>query len=239
MAILKGKHLTGIIGKVTIKQWRDKTVLQIKSFHPRQTAATKQSAGLFGQSSTLARLIRGYTGPENFYDGAMVNRLVTEVAEAMRQSFHKETKTFSFREDSFHRLQGFEYNMHSPFKNYFWVEPVVHVQGQELTIGLPELKPAVDMRFPQRATGCLIGVKTIEIDLLTRGEGVSRYFQLEIERDEANVPAQEWVVEAKYGCLTVVAFELSYYARAGGFQTFLNSKSCNPSAIIAAVYVPS
>lgn len=239
MAILKGKNLTGIIGKVTIKRWRDKTVLQIKSFHPRQTAATKQSAGLFGQSSTLARLIRGYTGPENFYDGAMVNRLVTEVAEAMRQCFHKETKTFSFREDSFHRLQGFEYNRHSPLKNYFWAEPVVHVQGQELTISLPELKPAVDMRFPQGATGCLMKVKAIEIDLLTRRAEASAYFQLEIDKHEANVPAQEWLVEAKSGCLTVAAFELNYFARAGGFQTFLNGKSCNPSAIIAAVYVPS
>lgn len=237
MAILKGKNLTGLLGKVTIKQWRDKTVLQIKSFHPRQTAATKQSAGLFGQSSTLARLIRGYTGPENFYDGAMVNRLVTEVAEAMRQCFDKETKTFSFREGSFHRLQGFEYNIHSPLKNYFRVEPVVQVQGEELTIGLPEFKPGADMRFPWRATGCLMDVKAIEIDLLNRKEGASRYFQLEIDKDEANVPAQEWVVEAKSGRLTVVAFELNYYARAGGFQTMLNSKSCNPSAIIAAVYV--
>ena len=88
MAKFDGKFLTGVVGPVTYKKYRDMQLVTVKSTltKEKQTENTKKAATRFGISSTLAEQFRRDTSEviTDFYDGTMVYRFRTDVQKALK-----------------------------------------------------------------------------------------------------------------------------------------------------------
>ncbi|WP_256005072.1 hypothetical protein [Pedobacter deserti] len=242
MAQFKGKHLSGLMGNLVARRGRDgSTILQIKASRVKQTKATKASAGVFGKASSLACDIRtqlGYLyGLDN--DSGMVNRFNTPVRDVLMHCFDKETQTYSFQEDSFSRLAGFNFNIKSPLENTLWVMPEVTLEGTSLKVSIPELEIGSNLLFPDTTKLCVLRVAVSRIALYEGLTSALQTQELIINREQGIVPAQEFTFEVPQGCLCTAAIGLLFYeVSADNVRYSYNCKEFSPAAILGAIIVP-
>lgn len=241
MAKFDGKFLTGIVGPVVYKKYRNKQLVTAKSTltKEKQTENTKKAATLFGISSKLAELFR--RDPmgiiTDFYDGTMVYRFKTAVQKALRPAFDAQSETYHFTTNSFDRLNGFEFNADSPVMDNFFVQPEQTIKGNILTIKLPEILASKDMKFPAKASFCMLNI-AVEMYDLTYGNRMFCPIQsIEIPNGSQNIltPAQEFNFEIQPGCLCISTFSFQFIQKTFSGNLIINSKDFNPVAIFRAV----
>lgn len=239
MAIVKNNHISGTIGPIVHKTWRNKQVLQSQPDKPKQTEATKQSADVFGKSSSLACLIRdNLYGCFVFYDPEMINRFNTPVMDVMNHCFDKETKSFTFERDSFVRLNGFEFNALSLLVNSLFVHPVVNLENNKLTLHIPEIDIQTQLKFPVGATHCIIKVAFCLYGMEEGMDTAINHKTQEISKAQGIVSATEFSITVPEGTLAVIGLGLQYYSKSEGMNTLINNKTFEPAAICAALINP-
>ena len=237
MARIIGKHVRGAVGDVVFKTYGDLQILQAKPRKYKQSKDTKKAAGIFGMSSSLAREFRSTLSAviTSCYDGTMVFRLNTEVLQSLRYAHDPVAKTYSFPEDSFSRLDGFDFNAKSPFQNNLFVMPDVTVSENILTISLPALQVPRDLKFPAGAHSCKILVGCSLINLKhNRATAKFASFTVPNKKNTTTLP-QSWEFELEPGCICITAMSLQYVQSVLAGDRIINTKTFNPAAILNAL----
>nr|WP_121269920.1 hypothetical protein [Pedobacter schmidteae] len=243
MARMDGKFIRGVAGDLIFRKIKDKQVIQGKTKKKQinMTAATYNAAYVFGRASTLASHIRIEIDPIiGFYDGGMIPRFTGECNLIVQQAVTAEQNVYDYTQAHFNRLNGFEFNIESPVKNYLFAQPIVTLTEQTVTIDLPEIKIPKELKFPEKAKYCTVAFSVSLFDL-----GADQCFSNEIKSFEIewkpkafNVPAQQLVFEGSPGCLCIIALGLFYSERTFAGKAVLNNKELNPSAILKADFCP-
>lgn len=239
MATKKGKFIIGSMGDVVYKEINGVQVMQSKPGKGgvRQTPATKESAGLFGKSSTLASNFRGrmHSVINENADGRAVGRLTAAVNSVIRHCYSSKTKTFRFEKDSFESLAGFDFNIKSPLQKSMWLMPESKLAENILTITLPELRTHEELKFPKGTNLCEISICVLRYRL---EEGLEykkpEVKTVEITSDLASLEEQDLEFNIPEGSFCIAAIGLHYYEVIKNKATDRNSKAFNPAAICAA-----
>lgn len=240
MARVDGKFITGKIGPIVYKKYRNKQVIQqtpvfTASSH---TEPSKLTAKIFGKASTLAMTLRNNLHPiiTDFTDGAMINRLNSEVVHVLNQCKNIEKGTFDFHNDSFNRLNGFEFNQHSLVRNIFHVRPELEVIGNQLKINIPEMLLPQEFNFPKEIGECMLSFGLGMFDL-TNGQ---HYFhpiqskEITYQYKAKTIEPQQFEFEIEPGCLSVIVISLQFLRNTFAGKMFYNSHDFNPTAILRA-----
>jgi len=241
MGTFDGKRIRGLVGPVVFRKGRkNQEIVQTSPSNLKQTKATKIAGKTFGQGSTLACVIREDLRPVTLdnYDGDMVNDFATPVRDVLKQCFDKETGFYTFEQDSFARLEGFEFNPRSLLINSLLVAPETALNGNTFKVSIPEFEVPQKFKFPGNTNVCRlrVGVSVIALhaglntDLLVR--------ELEISAGEHTVPASEFEFEVSAGCLCVAAISLTYFRLQEGIKTIYNFKAFHPAAVCGAIVSP-
>lgn len=242
MAKFDGKQIIGLIGNLVFKRGKDKktTIVQRKGKRVRQTKATKEASSVFGKASSLAMTIREDLAAliVGYYDGAMINRFTTLTREILNHCYDKETKTFTFKPDSFDRLKGFEFNSKSPLASTLWLNPTVTLHGNQLHLDIPEITIQENLKFPLSATTCEIKAVFSQIALDQALHSPNMYQSVYIDKSQKTIPAQKFKFEVPDGCLCTVGISLSFIKKQNNLMTPLNDKLFNPAAICGAIITP-
>jgi hypothetical protein len=238
MARIEGKFIRGLVGNLVFKKYRTKQVIQGAPIYTAesQTAATKKAASIFGVTSRLACYIRDalYSMHIDMVDGPMVNRLNAEMVAVMNQVVNEDKKTFTFHQDSFSRLRGFEFNMTKPLRNILFVEPKQTVEENKLTISFPQIMIPRDFRFPDDVWKCMLYVGVGQLDL-ENGFYLSPSPQgMKIEFGTETPAAKDFTFDLEPGCLYIPTIFLQFYQNTFAGMRTLNSKKLNPVGILSA-----
>jgi len=240
MGKFDGKQIVGLVGPIIFKKGKNGTIVQTKATKVNQSAATKESASIFGIASAFSKNLRvDLTNiTQKFYDGGMVNRLNAQNRAIFEQCYNKDTKKFTFNETSFSRLAGFEFNLESPLINSLWATPQINISANSLTLSLPAFEVPEQLKFPNNANTCEL---TVFLSLYVPDQEFRdppAYQSIEINNDQKNVPAQEFIFEVPDGCLCIVGIKLNYFWRSQNIKTVINQKNFNPAGICAAIITP-
>ncbi len=241
MGKFDGKYIRGLVGPVIQRRTRHGLVVQSTPDKVNQTEGTKKAQGVFGQGSILACTIRDnlISVTQGNWDPGMVNRFNTPVRDVLKQCYDKETDQYTFKENSFGRLAGFEFNVKSLLINYLLVSPEVVFQDNVFKVTVPEIDTTESLRFPGSTNACEINIAFIPVALHAgriRQPADFRSFNVQI--DQGMVPRQEFEFVADPGCLCVAAIGLNYFTLNNGIRTDYNTKVFNPSGVIGAIVVP-
>ena len=243
MAIVRKSGLSGKVGRTSHRMWRNLHVVQSipGSGFMKQTAETKKSATLFGKASALGREIRSLFNEIiiiSLYDGAMITRLTKALQALLEQCFDKENLTYTFSEDSFERLGGFDFNLSSPLKDSMWILPDSSLSEGVVTVTLPELKIHEEFKFPVKTNKCTIHicVKFYNMEKGYRSE-IEEEQTLDVSPEQHLLEKQSFSFPVPEGCLCLVGISLRYYTFKYGTGLF-NTKTFNPSGICGAFITP-
>ena len=242
MGKFDGKQITGVIGNHVIKRAAGGkgSIIQLKPVKVKQTKGTKKAASVMGNASSLSAAIRqdlgGLFGKN--YQGTMINQLTTANRTILEHCFNKDTGTYSFQQDSFHNLEGFEFNTKSPLVAYLWVQPTIALQGNTLTLTIPAFEIPAQIKLPKEATGFAMGVQIGQYALHKSKKWRDNYFNLEIADGQTQVPEQQISFEVQNGCLCVVGLGIQYHSISNQYKTPLNHKDLNPAAIVGTIVTP-
>ena len=238
MAIAKGHLHSGKIGHLIGRIVNGKQVLQSIGKKPRQTDGAKKSAELFGTNSSIAFWIRHILCNNADKDSAMVNRLNSATYAVIRQCNDKTMDSFTFTQDSFDSLRGFEFNLNSPLIKHFWIKPQLKIENQQLNVTLPEFQVPKHLRFPMHAISC---TPILDILLYVPSEGAlweSSYELDEIKNTKGTVSYQEFNVTVPPGCICFVGLSLFYYSKEHNLKKMMNHKGFSPAGICGVILNP-
>lgn len=242
MGKFDGKQITGMVGNLVFKRGRDKkdTIIQIKPTRVKQTKASKVTAGIFAKASSLAKLLRQDFNPimSGFYDGGMINRFTTVNRAILDYCYDKATKTYVFEENSFDRLEGFEFDNKSLLANYFRVDPEVNVDGTQLTIKIPAFETGKQLKFPGDANTCKIKLTVGLYNFDQRLKRDEYYEEVNIDEAQGMVPEQVFTFEIAEGCFCVTGMGLEYFYQYNDVKNSLNSKEMSPARLLSAIITP-
>ncbi|MDR6782327.1 hypothetical protein ABIE26_001185 [Pedobacter africanus] len=240
MASLDGKFIKGTAGSVVYKKYRNKQIVTSKpEFSPgSQTEATKLAAASFGLAVKLAKHIRHNLDPvvTEFFDGPMVNRFNSELIYVLNQVFDPETEVFTFNTESFSRLAGFEFNMDSPVRDNFFVQPEATVSSTTLKIEIPEIHQPHELKFPKDGRKCVLGLAVGMYDLKHGRMTLSPIQSTTIDwtYDPMVVPPKTFEFEIEPGCLCIPVISMQFVRTTFAGTIVVNNKSFNPVAILRA-----
>jgi hypothetical protein len=238
MAIIKGNYLRGLIGNVIAREHFGQQVIQSKPETPisHRTEGTEKAAKVFGLASKLANAIRYglHTAYGTYNDGTMIYRLNTEVLHCLNKVKIPKEKIFDLKEDSFQGLAGFEFNINSPVRYQFLVQPQIVVDGTQLHITIPELNLPRALKFPNPSGYCKLALCQAQIDL---SSGKSEYMPAQVmdipySYRPSTLPSQKFTFDMERGCLNIIGISLQFVEKTFVGDMLTNSKNFNPAAIL-------
>lgn len=238
MARFDGKKLKGIIGKTIMRKGEgDTIIIQSAPVEVRQDPASEKTAGLFGQGSALAAVIRHSLSAiiRGNYDPKMINRFNAPVRSVIVRSLDDTTGKFIFASDSFEDLIGFEFNDKSWLTNSLYVKPETSLTGNFFKISFPEINVKKQLKFPVNANLCELKVGVTFTALDTAMGKHAEYKSIEISNKQETVAPQEFSFEVPEGCLIIAAVGLNYFNKQDDVKTVMTSKTFNPANICGAV----
>lgn len=242
MGKFDGKQITGAVGPLIFKKSADgkTTIIQTKSDGIKQTKDTKKMATVMGNASTLSAAIRWNLSGlfDKNYQGTMINQLTTANQTILGHCFDKATETYAFQQDSFHNLAGFEFNTKSPLSACLWVEPSLSLDGNVLTVTVPEFNVPNQLKMPRNANAFTLCFQMGAYALHHSQIGDGKHFMIEIEPGQEIVPTQHITFDVLPGCLCVVGMAIHYYKVDNRYKIPKNTKNMNPAAIIDAIITP-
>ena len=241
MAIVTGKHVTGVLGPVTLKRYRKKQTMSIKAGKIKQTAATKKCSDTFGKANMLVQSIRERFSSQirGFHDGKMYNRMNSAMSKIFYECRNTEGSDFTFVQDSFENLADFDFNINSRLIDSLRKKPKVNLEGNVFTIAIDELKIPAQLKFPARSKFCKITMRLLLYRLKeSLMIGLPEEQSLLITKDQTVLEAKEFRFKVPDGCLCVAGFFLDFYYTSGEFQVLLNNPAFSPGSIVGALITP-
>ncbi|TKC10154.1 hypothetical protein FA048_08105 [Pedobacter polaris] len=237
MALYDGKNIKGSIGKLSFRK-RDKKTTTIQS-NPgkgtmKQTPATKKSASLFGSVvSPLAKHIRHNLQHlvNGFYDIKMVNRMNSDIAIIINQHL-QEDRQIVFNQDSFNRLNGFEFNTKSLLIDSLLISPKLSFENSQVQLTFPALKVAKDLKFRVGSNKVMLQIQPVFF-CLAKGLWLKPTMQtICLEKGQAITAIQNFNYSFPKGTTCLFGIGLVFF----NGSIAINDKIFNPAGICASAY---
>ena len=233
-------HKNIISGAVANLVFRNLGGRQIVQSHPgklKQTKATKASSSEFQQCSTWTKELR--TGLYPFLvgltDSYMYRRLTGQFYNALLRNTHLPKGGRTPLNADMKDLEGFEFNTHSPFKDYFTPQITTVLDPQrQLHITVPELDPKSQMVFPPQANDAELVVAVYATNFKDPTKAVEAFFTLPVQKEAALPHETEWTsppIPENY-FIVVTAKLLFYTSNKFTGKNYWNSKTLNPAGVV-------
>ncbi len=235
----KNKFLSGAIGDLVFRNLDGKQVVQSKPDGVKQSRLTKLSGNEFRNCSKWAKMLRynlnDFLAQQT--DGYMYRRFTGQLYKALQSNttlMKGERTPLNCHLDA---LVGFDFNIHSPFKDYFSPEWSVTLNSKrQVVLTLPEFKPKKAVVFPQRNYNADILVYVIATSLVYNSSIVEAYMLLPISSSDAVIGETNWISPIlPENHLVLVAAKIMYY-ETDKFtnKRYSNNKALCPAAIVMA-----
>lgn len=238
MGQVRSKNLiSGGIAHLVFRNLDGRQVVQSRSKKPRQTAATKASGSEFRQCSGWARQLRSELSHflTGLTDSYMYRRLTGRLYNTLLDNTNLPKGQRTPLNTNMQGLEGFEFNTHSPFTDYF--TPVIEAlldEQRQVQVNIPPFDPKQDMQFPPQVDHAelLVLVHATKLDESTTP--VEYFHTLPIDRLAPPTEATLWnCPPLPEGHLVVVTAKLLYYdPNKFTGRNYYNSKVLNPAMVM-------
>ncbi|RDC56237.1 hypothetical protein DU508_11540 [Pedobacter chinensis] len=237
MAIFDGKNLKGSIGNLVFSQHGKITIVKSKPGvgGVRQTEATKKSASIFGKYiSPFAKQIRMAFSSlhQGFYDGAMINRMNSAISTIVYQHIQTDNN-FSFNQNSFKRLEGFDFNLGSPLDKSLLLTPIVNYHEDGIEVSLPSFSISKNIRFPRNTTLCTLQVNVALFNMKQRSTFCYPIESILIERYANVFDGISLTYDFPEGNLAIIGVALLFSESKSRIQHSPNGKLFHPAGIVS------
>jgi hypothetical protein len=227
MAIKDGDFIKGVLGNVVLRVLNGKQVMQRRNpkGSVKQSKNTKWCGKTFGMAVSLASKIRITLGSRILpqADSYLSSRLNGAIYSILLKVRDKTTGLYSFKEDSFEKLVGFNFNPDRSVDHWLRIDPSVHLEDQKLTVDFPELTVPKLLRFADDSERCIMSV-SLSLFGLKEGKMVQRCITQQQTLLEPYAPfeATQFNFHVPDGCLYIVTLWLEYHA-----QTYKGARFTN------------
>lgn len=243
MALKEGEFFRGTLGALVFRVVRGKQRVSVKE-EPgtrKQTVATKAAAKRLGMASSLGAEIRKTfeINVEDIYDPTVNERLTGILIKILTGCRDVKTNHFNFQEDSFKKLQNFEFNSNALMQRFITVIPAVSILDGVVEVRFGEIDITKNINFPRESFRCTIMI-SMSLLRLRDGKvlGTAEVESVDFTLANDTLDAQLFKFRVPGGCLCLLKMTLKF-AVAGktGFKK-LGSNKVNPSCIIGALITP-
>lgn len=238
MARLSKKNIiSGATGSLVFRNLDGKQILQSHPGKIRQTQQTVASASEFSQCSRWAKhlRIRLHSFLAGQTDSYMYRRLTGSFYNALLENTHLPKGQRTPLNASMKALEGFEFNSHSPFKEYFLPEITVVMDSErQVQVTIPELEPKSQMQFPKKVSQAELVIYACATKFELSLPLPDAFFMLPINQYDTSLPETTWTSPAlPEGYFVIVAAKLLYYEENQFMgKKYSNSEVLNPSRIL-------
>lgn len=235
--IIKKNIISGSVGKLVFRNLDGKQIVQSHPEDIKQTKATKASGSEFRQCSTWAKQLRIGLSPFliDKTDSYMYRRLTGQLYTALLSNTHLPKGGRTPLNANMQDLEGFDFNSHSPFTDYF-IPRITTVVGadRQLQLTVPELDPKNQVLFPSGVHHAELVVVVYATSFDYSTTTVEASFVLPFERNAVLPNETIWTsppIPENYFML--VAAKLLFY-KPDKFmgKNYLNSKTLNPAGVV-------
>ncbi|RZK12667.1 MAG: hypothetical protein EOO46_02275 [Flavobacterium sp.] len=235
--IIKKNIISGTVGNLVFRNLNGRQIVQMQPQKFKQTKATMASSSEFQQCSTWAKELRMGLYPflVNLTDSYMYRRLTGQFYNALRTNTHLPKGKRTPLNANLKDLEGFEFNTHSPFKEYFTVPITVVLDAQrQLHITIPKLDPRSQIVFTPQADNAELVVAVYATNFEDPTKAVEAFFTLPIQKNTPLITATEWTSPPiPENFFVVVTAKLLFYTpNKFTEKNYWNSKTLNPAGLI-------
>lgn len=237
--INKKNIISGKIGNLVFRNLDGKQVVQAKPEKVNQTKFTKLSSSEFTQSSRWAKSLRLSLIPflVGLTDTYMYRRLTGQLYQALQTNTKIAKGQRTPCNSDMSELNGFEFNTHSPFVDYFLPKLDVSLDAQrQLNVTIPEFEPKTEVLFAEKTYQAELLIYVIATNLDPNTAAIETHFILPIERQTALIPETQWSSFAlPAGCFVLVSAKIMYYnMNKFTVKNYVNSVKLNPACVVFA-----
>lgn len=239
MGTKKDDFYRGIIGNLVFRVVNGKQVVSVRPVQGtyKQSKEGIKRSNTFGMASSLGAKIRADLNfnPNNFFDGELCGRLTAELYKILRKCRDFETMHYTFEPDSFSRLSGFDFNIHSKIREQLSQNLLTIFEGGLLKVTIPEMHIPDMFSFPYKSFRCNL---TLIISVFRLKDGLALSTPLRqsitVTRDMQVLNEQVLEFEVPDGCLCIANLCMEYtVAKKSGWVT-VNRKTFSPACVCAA-----
>lgn len=233
------KAFSGLIGNLVFRTLNGQQIVQSRPNKVKQTSNTKASASEFRQCSTWAKQLRLdlFAFLNNDTDSYMFRRLTGSFYNALMSNTLIPKGQRTPLNATMSDLVGFDFNLNSPFQDYFLPNIKVTANSQkQITVVVPEFEPKTQVKYPERNLQAELLVYVYAGTLEPNAPKTEAFFTLPIEQAAALQPETTWTSPVlPDNHLVVVSAKLLYYTH-NKFtgKTYLNTTALSPSMILFA-----
>lgn len=229
--------LSGLVGNLVFRNLDGQQVVQSRPATIRQTKATKESASEFRQCSRWAKQVR--MGLSSLLmeetDSYMYRRWTGTMYQALVSNTHLPKGQRTPFNCTMKDLEGFDFNTHSLFKDYFFSEIVVALNAEgAVMIKVPEFDPKSQMVFPEKVMNADLVIYVYSTNLEHNQPLTDASFSLPITLNTSLVPETLWNTPTlPSGHWVIVVTKLFYYS-VNPFteRKYHNSKKMSPAMVL-------
>lgn len=218
MGVFKKGFLRGIIGPVIVKKFKDKQQVTIKPDYKKvkQTPATKNAANTFGLAGSLSKILRDIFDYESdiVMDGSVHHRLTATLDSALIHCRDQSDRKFYFREDSFHMLEGFEFNSKLRLRNKLPAKVSVLMEHDVLRVAFPKPERPLLLKFPEGATSAELTFSVVFFRLhegLMSRNAIREVFRITCLDTDLRGLSNDFAIPR--GSFCVLAISIEYFKR--------------------------
>ncbi|KLT67547.1 hypothetical protein [Pedobacter sp. BMA] len=237
MAIFYGKNIKGSLAGMVFSQVGDITVVRSKPEEVKQTAATKRAAAIFGKYiSPFARVVRTALTPihNRWYDLKMANRMNSQISTILYQ--HRQADgTFLFSNQSFDRLNGFNFNAGSLLEDSLLKFPAITWGDQKFSIMVPQYL-IKDIRYPLGFSHSQLNIRVDYFNLEKGTHSFSDLSSYDFIRYVDGPTGENFEFDFPARCLVIISASVLFVGNHSSSSVIFNSKAFHPAGIIGARY---
>ena len=239
--VTKNNFLSGTINNLVFRNLNGVQVVQSKASKVRQTQKTKASGNEFRACSTWAKLLRQNLSSFLLHqtDSYMYRRLTGELYNALLSNTNLNKGERTPTNCSTAGLNGFEFNSHSFFKDYFLVDVQAGLNAQrQVVFNIPEMNCKQDMLFPKRYNNAELLLYCIAFLPENNTTVTEAYTMIELNNTAAVIPPFSWTSPVfPEGCWVIAVAKLMYYTSDKFInKNYLNSKAFNPATLLLSAH---
>lgn len=228
-----------MVGNVVFRIRDGRQIVQSRPSKVRQTAATKKSASEFGSCSKWTKQLRNGLAPFliRLTDSTMHSRFSAAMYNTIKGNTALPIGQRAPWNSTMAPLQGFDFNTHSPFTNYFKPAIVAELNtNKEASISIPAFDPQTDVVFPTGCTTAKLAFYIYATNLQDPESTLVFHSLLPIDK-HTTVPAQNLVTTTPLpqNWFVIASVKLLYYnPNVLTESNYLNTKTFSPAMVVLA-----
>ena len=243
MAVQNGSFIQGRIGNLLYRIVKGRQIISQLPVKGTKKMSEKSinDCDTFGMATSLSSAMRKsisqLLGKNTDMD--MVNRLNSGMSKIIKLGRDMKTLDYSFKENSFSSINGFEFNADSPLFPMLPVTVSDYKNDGIIEVNLPEADISREIRFPDKAYECTVQV-SLSCFRIWEGLAVAKADTQAVTITRAVPRTADTTLQFKVpdGCLCMVTVVLEYYKFRNGQLILINRKNLQPASILKLFLTP-